>query len=122
MGETGGQPGPTVYEVSYASDSALDANVHGCNPCTDPCRFRLPHSSPGFENQDEPSRRSSCTEAASMTTLWRNNGLSIVLVALFLASMVGQPLTGRVEANEAARMHGEPPSELSRYLASGYIW
>jgi hypothetical protein len=57
-----------------------------------------------------------------MSRLWHNNGLSIVLVALFLASMVGQTLTGWSDANEDARLHGEPASAFSTYLTSGHFW
>lgn len=53
---------------------------------------------------------------------WKNNGLSVVLLALFLSSMVGQALTGWVDRNQDASDHGQPPATLSDYLASGHFW
>jgi hypothetical protein len=53
---------------------------------------------------------------------WKNNGLSLVLVALFVVSMVGQTLTGWADRNGDAREHGEAPIGLSEYLASGHFW
>ena len=54
--------------------------------------------------------------------LWKNNSLSIVLAALFAASMVGQTMTGWFEHNADAGMHGDPAVGLSSYLASGHFW
>jgi hypothetical protein len=53
---------------------------------------------------------------------WKNNGLSVVLIALFVASMVGQALTGWVDSNRDASAHGQPPTTLSNYLSSGHFW
>ena len=51
----------------------------------------------------------------------RNNGLSIVLVLLFLTFMAGQTLTGWYAFNEEQAEHGEPRVELARYLRSGHF-
>ena len=50
--------------------------------------------------------------------LLKNNGLTIVLLLLFAASIVGQWLTGwHVELEDAAR-HGQPGLSLAAYTAS----
>ena len=53
---------------------------------------------------------------------WKNNSLSIVLAALFAASMVGQTLTGWFEYNADGGMHSESPVGLSSYLETGHFW
>jgi hypothetical protein len=53
--------------------------------------------------------------------LWRNNGLSIVLVALFLLTMAGQALTGWHERNQDAEAHGQSSISLPQYLTSGHF-
>lgn len=57
-----------------------------------------------------------------MLTIWRNNGLSIVLVSLFLLTMVGQAITGWRASNEDARSHGQSEVGLTQYLGSGHFW
>lgn len=53
-----------------------------------------------------------------MRVLWKNNGLTVVLLALFAFSILGQWLTGwRVEIEEAAR-HGQPATSLWAYTGS----
>lgn len=61
-------------------------------------------------------------ERPDMNMLWRNNSLSIVLGSLFLASMVGQILTGWYESNADAKTHGAPLLDLAAYLTSGHFW
>ena len=51
--------------------------------------------------------------------LWRNNGLSIVLGALFLLSFVGHALAGHAHSNEERREHHRPAESLGAYLTSG---
>lgn len=51
-----------------------------------------------------------------MAKFWKNNGLTIVLMLLFAASIVGQWVTGwRVENEELAR-HGEATVSLGQYF------
>jgi hypothetical protein len=57
-----------------------------------------------------------------MRRLFRNNGLSIVLLALFLFTMVGQTLTGFRQYNEGQRDHGQPTAGMAEYLKSGHFW
>ena len=54
-----------------------------------------------------------------MGKLWRENGLSIVILGLFLVFLVAQSLAGhRVEMAEA-REHDDPPPTYGQYLTSG---
>jgi hypothetical protein len=46
----------------------------------------------------------------------RDNGLTIVLLLLFLASILGHWLTGWQFHNEQLRQHGEPPTTLLAFL------
>src|SRR3954470_17511080 len=57
-----------------------------------------------------------------MRRLFRNNGLSIVLMGLFIFTMVGQTLTGFRQFNEEQRDHGQPPVRMGEYLKSGHFW
>jgi hypothetical protein len=51
----------------------------------------------------------------------RDNGLSIVVFALFLLFLLAQTLTGARQYNEERLEHGEAPVGLSDYLASGHF-
>jgi hypothetical protein len=57
-----------------------------------------------------------------MRHLFRNKGLSIVLIGLFLFTMVGQTLTGFRQYNEGQRDHGQPTAGMGEYLKSGHFW
>jgi hypothetical protein len=50
---------------------------------------------------------------------WRDNGLTIALLALFAFSIVGHALAGWGAYNEEQRQHGEAVVALAQYLASG---
>src|SRR5918995_4192646 len=54
--------------------------------------------------------------------MWRNSGLSIVLVALFVVTMAGQALTGWAEHNDTERQHGGEGVTFARYLGTGHFW
>jgi hypothetical protein len=53
-----------------------------------------------------------------MRRVWRDNGLSICLTLLFLATWAGQVLVGRADYNEAQRQHAQPAVSLGRYVRS----
>jgi hypothetical protein len=53
--------------------------------------------------------------------VWRNNGLSITLVILFLLLLAGQALTDLLEFNQEQLSHGEPAVDLGLYLQSGHF-
>jgi hypothetical protein len=57
-----------------------------------------------------------------MKSLFRNNGLSLVLLLLFLAFWTGQTLVGRQEYNEDRETRGLPPVALREYLHSSHFW
>ena len=57
-----------------------------------------------------------------MRRFLRNHGLSLVLLALFISTMLGQTLTGLREHNESNRDHGQPKVGLGEYLRSGHFW
>ncbi len=57
--------------------------------------------------------------ARSWHTIWRENGLSIVLAAMFLVFITGQTLTGWSVLNAENRSHGQPALTLRAYLHSG---
>jgi hypothetical protein len=54
--------------------------------------------------------------------MFKRNGLSIVLVSLFVLTMAGQALTGWMDHNADAQEHGQAPAAFGRYLASGHFW
>ena len=54
-----------------------------------------------------------------MKNFFRDNGLTIVLMALFLFSVLGMLVSGHSAYNEELVEHGRPPIDLTTYLASG---
>ncbi len=59
--------------------------------------------------------------AEARMTFWRSNGLSLVLMALFLACLVGQAWSGHLAFNEQLLEDGERPLGLAGYLLSGHF-
>ena len=57
-----------------------------------------------------------------MRRLFRENGLSIVLVSAFLAFWIGQSVAGHREHNDEQRQHGQPEVPYQEYLASAHFW
>src|SRR5688572_9411406 len=51
----------------------------------------------------------------------RNNGLSLVITALFLIFLAAQTVTGHMQYNEEQREHGEPDVGFAEYLTSGHF-
>ena len=51
----------------------------------------------------------------------RDNGLSIVLLLLFVGSFVGQVWSGWLDYNDERRGHAEPPLALAEYLTTGHF-
>jgi hypothetical protein len=54
----------------------------------------------------------------SISRWLRENGLSLTLLALFLAFWVGQAVAGHRHYNDEQREHGQPAVSLSEYLRS----
>jgi hypothetical protein len=57
-----------------------------------------------------------------MRRILRDNGLTLVLMTVFLATWVGQFFSGRLEYNDTRREHGLPPVSMGSYLWSGHFW
>src|SRR6185503_11788687 len=57
-----------------------------------------------------------------MKRVLRENGLSIVLVLIFVGAMVGQTLTGHATYDEEQLEHGQQAVSLGEYLRSGHFW
>jgi hypothetical protein len=53
-----------------------------------------------------------------MRRFLRDNSMSIVFLALFLAALVGQAIAGHADLNDEARGHGDPTISLGRYVLS----
>jgi len=56
-----------------------------------------------------------------MRRFFKNNGLTIVLLVLFLLSLAGQFFTGFAEFNEDRKTHGKPEIAYSSYLGEGHF-
>jgi hypothetical protein len=57
-----------------------------------------------------------------MRRVLRENGLSIVLVLLFLIFWVGQSIAGHREHNNEQREHGQQEVSFGSYLRSAHFW
>lgn len=57
-----------------------------------------------------------------MKQCFRNNGLSIVLLGLFLLFWAGQAMTGFKDYTEDCQMHGTHPPSFTDYLSSDHFW
>jgi hypothetical protein len=53
-----------------------------------------------------------------MRRFLKDNSMSIVFLALFLAALVGQAIAGHADFNNNAASHGDPTMSLGRYLLS----
>lgn len=60
-------------------------------------------------------------EPGRLRRIWHDHGLSIVLLAMFGVTIIGQALAGWLTYNDEQRDHGEPPVALVRYLATGHF-
>jgi hypothetical protein len=57
-----------------------------------------------------------------MRRQFRENGLSIVLLSLFLLFWTGQSIVGHREHNSDQREHGQPEISYGAYLRSSHFW
>jgi hypothetical protein len=53
-----------------------------------------------------------------MRRIWRDNGLTMVLMAMFLATFLGQAESGHRVHDHEQRQHGEPPESFLAYIAT----
>jgi hypothetical protein len=54
-------------------------------------------------------------------SLWRDNGLSLVLLVCFIVFLAGQALTGWKEYNHNQLEHEQPETSLVEYLGTGHF-
>ena len=59
--------------------------------------------------------------AGPLRRIWHYHGLTIVLLALFVVTMVGQTWSGWYAYNGEQRDHGEMPVSLTEYLGTGHF-
>ena len=57
-----------------------------------------------------------------MRRVFRENGLTIVLTALFLLCLIGQTIAGHRHYNEEQREHGEVAVPYGAYLGTPHFW
>ncbi|MDB6079885.1 MAG: hypothetical protein JWO82_3632, partial [Akkermansiaceae bacterium] len=57
-----------------------------------------------------------------MKKVLRDNGLSIVLILLFLLFWFGQAITGYHVHADDQRLHGQPSGSFGHYLTTGHFW
>lgn len=57
-----------------------------------------------------------------MRRILRENGLSVVLLTLFLLCWIGQSVVGHREHNSEQRQHGQPELGYASYLRSSHFW
>jgi len=60
-------------------------------------------------------------KAARSSSFWRDNGLSLVLLACLIGPLVGQVLTGHAVFNEELRREGASQLSLVQYLTTGHL-
>ncbi len=53
---------------------------------------------------------------------FRDNGLSLVLLGMFLLSWAGQLVTGHRDHNQERRELGKPPLTIPQYICDGAFW
>ena len=54
--------------------------------------------------------------------MFKKNGLSIVLLTLFIVSLAGQIAAGWLAYNQEQAEHGQPQVTLTAYFSSGHLW
>jgi hypothetical protein len=57
-----------------------------------------------------------------MRPFFRENGLSLVLLALFLIFWTGQSIAGHREHNQDQEEHRQPALSYGQYLQSSHFW
>jgi hypothetical protein len=61
------------------------------------------------------------TKGTTLRKLLRENGLSLALGAMFVASAVGQAIAGHGQYNQELEQHGRPSVSVAAYLRSGHF-
>jgi hypothetical protein len=66
--------------------------------------------------------KEAATRSTHMRNALRNNGLTLVLMALFILTLLGQIVTGHRSYNQEQESHQQPQISLGDYLLSGHFW
>jgi hypothetical protein len=70
-------------------------------------------------SRQSPQRKSGQQSPTAIGRFWRDNGLSLVLVSLFLVFLGGQTFSGWFHYNEELEEHQQPRLALFEYLRTG---
>ena len=82
---------------------------------TSPTVVQQPHL------RQETTKRDAAPTRAGLKRLAFENGLSLVLVALFVVTWVAQSVSGMKEFNEEQREHSQPEVGYGEYLRTGHF-
>jgi hypothetical protein len=80
-------------------------------------------TSPSWQANSEPPAEEGTLLAlkVDMKKFVKENGLTLALLAIFVASVVGQAISGRLEYNSEQALHGGMPVGLTTYLSTGHF-
>jgi hypothetical protein len=70
-------------------------------------------------NAHKPQRKSRDQSMTAVGKFWRDNGLSVVLVTLFLVFLGGQTYSGWLHYNEELEEHHQAPIGIVEYVRTG---
>ncbi len=76
-------------------------------------------ASKNHPNRQNPQRASRHQSSTAIGRFWRDNGLSLVLVSLFLVFLGGQTFSGWFHYNEELEEHQQPRIGFFEYLRTG---
>ena len=86
---------------------------------TSASRTAVIQSEPGTTTT--PPRAAGASQRSSLKRILHENGLTLVLMALFVIFMLAQTATGLREHNKENEEHGQPKLSLAQYLVSGHF-
>ena len=75
--------------------------------------------SAGTATREAVARTSALEQRSGLSRFLYENGLTLVMLALFLLFFTGQVLTGRATYNDEQRQHREPAVTVGQYLTTG---
>jgi hypothetical protein len=61
-------------------------------------------------------------KAVTMKRILRNNGLTLVLMGVFLITFFGQAWSGQCDYNDEQKEHGLPEISLAKYTLTSHFW
>jgi len=75
-----------------------------------------------LQEVEQPSTSRKVRHGGLMRRVLRENGLSLVLISLFLLFWIGQSIAGHREYNSEQRDHQQPEVGYTAYLRSSHFW